>query len=228
MYESMGCMSIWELAHRWVDENPMVPDNSPIPLNVQPILRALSSAVARGQLLGLPVRIFELQESNPDDPTYEAVIDPQHYFPMSVETLDALISTEPNRKVLDGVFVQFVDVFYWVTKQRPIPDFPDFIVPEWAWSKTEKPPNNEQTTPAQTSRRPKEELISKALCQGAATALWHEHPDMPIAQVSKHGSLIKLLGKDYEETTRYRWVREVAPESVKNRPGRPSKTSTES
>lgn len=219
MYETMHYMSIWELAHRWVDADPMTTEGSPIPLAVQPMLRALSYAVASGRLPASRPAYVTWDEPGPYTPRIEALFDHEK-SELTQADLDVLFSSSPNRKVLDELFVGLYNVFNWAVEQSPKIDFPDFIVPEWAWTNKgegEKPKEQIEVK----NRRPHEEALDKAHCQGAAIALWNLHPDMPIAQVSEHQAYLMAGGKNYSDTTRYKWAREVAPESVKGRAGRP-------
>jgi hypothetical protein len=221
MYETMQYMSVWELAHRWVEADPMTPIGSPIPLAVQPVLRALSYAVATGKLPATDPIFLEVRERDSENPSHEAMFVSDYNAPLSVSTLDTLLSCTPDRKVLDGIFVDSGDVFYWVTRQNPIPSFPDFIVPQWAWTKENKSTQAEIEDSPSPVRRPAEEMIDRATCQGVAICLWSSEPDMQIARVSNHPVFLKAGGSKYSENTRYKWAREVAPDPVKNRPGRP-------
>ncbi|MGA7180899.1 MAG: hypothetical protein WBX11_15125 [Thiobacillaceae bacterium] len=229
MYETMGYMSIWELAHRWVDADPMTPIGSPVPLTAQPILRALSHAVATGKLLASKPFYVDLSGVENETGGTEAIFDRFHSIPKSDGDVDALLSCAPNRAILDGWFVDLSDAFYWAATQKPPLDVPGFLIPEWAKAKHKggEAAETEKAAEFPNSRRPMVEMLDKAMCQGAAIALWNIYPEMPIAQVCKHPAYLKAGAKNYVETTRRNWAHEVAPESVKNRRGRPSKKAEE-
>jgi hypothetical protein len=223
MLDNIGHMSIWELAHRWVDADPMVPAGTPIPLAVQPILRALSYAVATGSLYAARPDCFAIGYVDPNDPDPQcyAVFDRRWNEKLEVGQLASLLSSSPNRDVLDGIYVSLDDAFYWAVRRDEPLDFPGFIIPPEARPKGQTNVPRDDVQPVPGTRRPQGELLDKAGAQGAALALWSEHPEMPIAQVCEHPAFLQAGGRNYNEVTRSNWARNVAPDGVKNRPGRP-------
>lgn len=227
MFASMEYMSLWELAHRWEDADPMTPPGTPVPLQVQPILRCLSHAVAKGKLYACRPIYWEPDDTHPDDPNprVEAVFSSQHNELPTTADLDVLLSCAPDRKVLDGLFVALSDAFYWAVRQNPPLPIPDFIIPPSARSKERQEAKPQGPVATATPRRPMEELLDKAASQGAAKALWKIHPEMPITHVCEHPGFLEAGARNYSEVTRRNWAREVAPQSVKERVGRPKATS---
>lgn len=203
----------------------MTVDGAPIPLSVQPILRLLSYAVARGDLSAIP-----LVCSIPDDlprvvgGAFQGVgLQSGYNEGPSVEQAEILMRGIPDRKTLTGLFLVLDDVFYWaVMKCKPGLPIPDFIIPEHA-----RVQGKESADPVMESssqlRRPLEELLDKAMSQGAAIALWDMNGPIPISQVCEHPAFLKAGAKNYSEPTRRKWASEVAPEAVKRAPGRPKK-----
>lgn len=217
-------MSVWELSHRWVGADPMVPKDSPIPMAVQPILRALSYAIATGELCATRPLAMSVEDAHPDDPDPPWTVEfgsRSGSLPGSRE-LYALLSCTPNRDVLDNLFVSIYEAFYWAVRRGEPLEVPDFLIPLHA-RVAGKPEAETGAANAQapTNRRPVDELMDKAGAQGAALALWSEHPEMRIGQVCAHAVFLKAGGQNYGKVTRRRWAREVAPDAVKNRPGRP-------
>lgn len=65
--------------------------------------------------------------------------------------------------------------------------------------------------------------IDKLVCQAIAKTLWDIFPTMNITAMSEHPAILEHGGgKLYTGKNTLRdWVREVAPENVRNNPGRP-------
>lgn len=224
MYASMESMSIWELAHRWVGADPMTPDGSPIPITVQPVLRAVSRALASREIAGSHVVVCHIEEFDLGVAEYVADFGSYPDHPVSSEDILGILSCSPNRSLLDSIFVSLESVFHWVTRKPVALPTPDFLVPIWAWKpKSADKAAEEDSQPNKTEpskRRPMEELLDKAMCQGAAIALWDVHPNFRISNVCAHPAYLKAGASKYSEKTRRNWAIEVAPSHIKGRDGR--------
>lgn len=221
MYESMSYMSIWELAHRWENADPMTPAGASIPLSVQPTIRALSSAVASGHLA--PFRPVVYRHASATNDEIGTGVEFLNSTPLDELEAQILISGELNREILSSLYIHLESAFFWAAGHGF--EVPDFIVPKDAWDT-----NSDAATPFDLKefsrqRRPRGEIETKAMCQGVAITLWDMNPEMRIAHVSEHELFLKVGGSNYSENTRRAWAREVAPESIKSKPGRPSKIS---
>ena len=220
MLEILEYMSIWELAHRWEDADPMTPPNTPIPLNVQPILRALSYSVATGTLWATRPIFFGPADATDDDEFTEVVFESSHNTgPNSAEIL-TLLTGEFDRKLLSELFISTASAFYWAIKRDDPISVPDFIIPQFARVKTATGSSVAKPSKTKPNRRPEGELFDKATCQGAAKAIWRFLPDLPIAQVCEHPAFLEAGGRNYQAAARRRWAKEVAPPTLSREPGR--------
>lgn len=198
-------VSLWDLAHRWHDE-PVGPDEK-LPPAVRDTLTLLLTWVVNSQLALYEPLIGKGQDGSTS--LYMQPVD--QGLPASIETAFLTGRYSQNdlgyyRVALDDVFVRAISCSV---------DFPDFIV------------NEDFITFAQSaatthSSRPEHE--DRQRCQNIAQRLWGDRPSMRIAEVARHPEIQKEgNGGLYRLETVIGWVRVVAPEGIKGRPGRPPK-----
>lgn len=127
-----------------------------------------------------------------------------------------------HKDLLLGVYLDQTEVMRWCFNAgKELPDFwfePDEVQAQWEFL------NRGRLTAASTPKlRPDQE--DKAKCQGIARGLWKQHPDMTIADMARRREiLVEGNGKAYTgKNTLRNWLKEVAPEAVRKRRGRPKK-----
>lgn len=64
---------------------------------------------------------------------------------------------------------------------------------------------------------------AKLCAQQIAIQLWREFPDRTIAEMSRDEIILKYSGAANYQSGLVKWLREVAPQNVKGKPGRPRK-----
>jgi hypothetical protein len=106
------------------------------------------------------------------------------------------------------------DLYVWATGEDLDP--PRFCIPSWAFVV--------RYVSEVQPRKLRPELADKRLCQTIAKRRWAEDDQIRIAEmVRDHEIQIEGNGRQYSETTVRRWLLEVAPVTVRARPGRPVK-----
>ncbi len=202
-------MSLWEISHRWHDGIPLEDERS-VTREIRDTLIVLLGAVMNSRIalyeetVGWPVEV-----SPKRDPSV---------FVESVEELPAefeemFLTGIYDRKLLAYYRVSLSGVFWWAVNSGF--SFPDFLIPAEAFMK-EGPPT--------IQAKPRPEAEDKARCQEISQRKWKQNPLTRIAEMARDQEVRRQgNGGLYEEPTLLRWLREVAPEGVKGRPGRPRK-----
>ena len=84
--------------------------------------------------------------------------------------------------------------------------------------------NAEKPITQKTKLRP--DQIQRLICQAIARTLWDVDPEMTITAMTRHNAILEYGdAKHYSEKAVRKWVAEVAPETVKNKRGRPKKST---
>jgi hypothetical protein len=109
------------------------------------------------------------------------------------------------KSALDNLFIKRSDLLKWC--KEDFTNLPEF------WLESADPDSalriNQRT---------------KIACQVIAEQIWKEDPETTIADMVKHSVIQRYGGrKPYKDDTVRDWLTEVAPESIKNRRGRPKK-----
>lgn len=221
-------LSIWEVAHRWRDVNPDKTDPTDIPLAVQDTIRYICHGILDGGLAIVHLIVMS-SDGNTDGSHFRSEIRPYHVDEIPPE-LENCLYRKYNKDVLNAYFIEAENLFdFCLNSQRKgfftNLDFPSF------WSdqvdalsivhneSDAKEP--EQTQVKAQSLRPSQ--IDKLVCQAIAKTLWDIYPTMNITAMSEHSAILEHGGgKIYiGKNTLRDWVKDVAPENVRNKPGRP-------
>lgn len=218
-------LSIWEVAHRWHKVDPNKTDPQNLPFEVQDALRFLARAVLSGKV---PL----LDEVFTTDPKEGRYVKREH-FVFEIEQIPSEFEACVNERkydktILDAYLISRIDLFRMtVFEGYPFPDFwfDDSILIALGGhvsEKTDPEPKAQNLANARTS------VIDKSICQAVAKTLWDIYPNMNITRMTKHPSILKYGGgSNYlGKNTLRDWLREVAPEHLKNKPGRPKSTKS--
>jgi hypothetical protein len=117
--------------------------------------------------------------------------------------------------VLSKYRVDLESVFNWALDYCP-ESIPWFCVPEYARGKPEAKGNSDA--------KPRPEAEDKRRCQDIARLKWSEDDQIRIAEMARSREVqLEGNGALYGLVTVMGWLREVAPDAVRNRRGRPVK-----
>lgn len=222
-------LSIWEIAHRWRNENPDKTDPTNLPLNVQDTVRYICRGALEGELALYEMVVMKPTERNNDNIVRSEV---RPYFVSCIPSeLENVLYRKYDKEALNAYFVESENLFDYCLESQVVRsttgnssvDYPS------CWSNLtgyetltshDEPDNVELSHVSPLSLRPSQ--IDKLVCQSIARTLWDEHPQMTIASMAEHKAIQEYGGgKLYTGKNTLRdWLREVAPEANK-KPGRP-------
>lgn len=220
-------LSIWEIAHRWRDVNPDKTDPIDLPLNIQDTIRYISRAVLAGDLALFHQVVMASNENN-NGSGFRSDIRQFYVNELPAELEDCLYR-KYDKDTLNTYFIDGGDLFRYClgdqcSETNSYVDFPA------CWSHlidgshpNEQEPDNTETPTTITALPLRPTQIDKLVCQAIAKTLWDIYPNMNITAMSKHPAILEHGGgKLYKGKNTLRdWVRDVAPENVRNKPGRP-------
>lgn len=204
-------LSIWDLAHHWNDV-PVPIEPMPLPPAVRNMVTTLLHAVVDSRLGLYEPIVLRIVEGGPVGQT-SAYMHEVDSLPPEIE--DMFVSGVYDAMVLCKYRVDLENVFSWAIDYCP-DDIPWFCVPEYARGKA----GARNTSEAKV--RP--EVEDKRRCQEIARLKWSEDDQIRIAEMARSRE-IQLQGNGalYGVLTVIGWLREVAPDAVRNRRGRPVK-----
>jgi hypothetical protein len=204
---SAAYISIWDAAHDW-HNTPVAIENVPLPPPVRDTLTALLHAVVNSELAVYEAMAWEETKGGRVGGRIEM---------MDTETapegiVQMYVSGSYDRALLTYYRLSMDGLFSWVVRSGG--DLPRFVpIPHWA---------SRKAVPVATSMRPEAE--DRRACQEIAKRKWAVDDQIRIAAMARDQDiLLGGNGKHYTEPTLLRWLREVAPPTVKGRPGRPAK-----
>lgn len=213
-------LSVWEVAHRWCNIDPNKTDPENISIEIQDKIRFLCRAVLNGKLY----LVEEIFVSSRNDSRYvrnEGFIYHIEEIPSAYE--DSVAERKYNKKILDSYLVSQVELFNFTSHENhPFPDFwwDDSIIIALGGHISEPSASSKEQKifTARTS------VIDKSICQAVAKTLWSIDPNINITKMTQHPSVLNYGGgKNYlGKNTLRDWLRDVAPEHIKNKRGRPA------
>ncbi|MCG7928397.1 MAG: hypothetical protein JAY67_23015 [Candidatus Thiodiazotropha taylori] len=230
-------LSLWEIAHRWHDLNPL--SEGPVPVLVQDTLRQLTQALyqhkltlanERGREFGnlmttVDYDAFALDSQDSDDneeitefdretARYEAF---KAHQQQRIRQHDELVEEFPacfhgqvyDKSLLSDRYITHHSLHEYCEKEGM--QFPAF------W-KTELESINDNIKRPNTANP-----IGKQIVQAVARTLWDTDPDFTIAQlIAHHAILVYANGRLYKgRHTLRNWISEVDPRPEKEKRGRP-------
>lgn len=216
-------LSIWEIAHRWKNTDPNKTDPQSLPFTIQDMLRHLCQLILSGKI-GTYDQLFIYSENENTTPKSTVFSSPIH---AAIEA--AASSRKYNIDVLDNTLINRFELFHSSIMDNL--DFPDFwhddeLVDFFGGVPTDQPlsalTKSEKINLSRTSH------FDKSVCHAVAKTLWDIDPTINIAQMTRHPSIQKHAGgKNYKgKHTLRNWLKEVAPEHLKNKNGRPKSNAS--
>ena len=209
-------LSLWELAHRWHDAIPSAVDDSSVTREIRDTLLALIEAVLHEQLTVYHLGVgWVVEGEKKHSPSFDRFDPPREIV---VEDFEEMFrSGTLDRRILTGYSVSLETIFDWCCWAGF--DAPEFYVPEWVHISPKV-----DVVPAAKARP---EAEDKARCQEIATKKWIENPQIRIAQMAQEREIqIEGNGALYKLPTLLAWLRDIAPDTVKGKPGRPPRENT--
>lgn len=234
-------LSVWDISFRWAGYDPRK-FYFRIPLEVENNFRNLMDAILSAEIDCISISL-EKREYESDEKMFSI-----YYW---IDDIHSCIAAQDfNKKLLKWAHVERYAFMEWC-ERRSIP-LPQFWFPE-GWNLTyQLPPdelhpgywymrkdwtreqldeynnlveaNRNKEGLGRSALRPNQE--AKAACQQIARAIWKKEPDRTIASVVKDELIQEYCdAQRYAPVTVREWVREVAPQDVSDRRGRPRKNA---
>lgn len=240
-------LSIWELALRWCGFDPDSALPRELPLACRDLIRDLCLA-GLGHIN--PLNVSGEEYLNSYIPFSTFVVESK-----VLKTLQAAANQRIfDPKFLDSVYFGKDQVAKWcIMKRRAFPHFwfrtddTEYFLEQWEEQRGKYPYEWSPGYPAKqiqavdspsaglsggnpspsVGRKPTASQRDKLAVQAAAKLLWHQFPDMTIADLIKRREIDKdCNGAQYQLKTVRGWVSEVDPRNPLKKSGRPKKKQT--
>ena len=203
-------MTLWEIAHRWHNVIPSDLDNSSVTPDVRDTLLALIEEILMGHItLGECTMAREIKNGI----EYPACLEWMPVQQLPAELVEMYSSGVLRREALHSYGLSLKTVFDWCNWREY--EVPEFSVPAWVYA--ESPGGKTLRT-----SKPRPEAEDRSKCQEIAARKWAENPSIRIAEMARDEDIRREgNGALYRESTLLSWLREIAPATVKGKPGRP-------
>jgi hypothetical protein len=239
-------LSIWDIAFRWAGLDP---DKFwfQLPLPVRDNFRVLMQAILEGEILCETLTLAKLPSDSKADPNYyiRTHIDDVYNCIWGKKYNRKLFKW--------AVIERYSLKEWCEIRAIPLPEFwfppgwkDDFEMPEGSTMalrarhqepgengyfsiRYERPfvdddASNSKDLEEVPTRKVRDNQRIKLCCQQMAAVIWKEQPDCSIASMVKDERIQKYGGAaHYEDDTVYRWLKPIAPQSARRKPGRPPK-----
>lgn len=216
-------LTLWEIAFRW---NGLDPDNLKyrfyLPLKVKDSFRLIAEAILEAQLESS----LSMDKWNPNHDS-DQDLGPEFYIRYHLNDIHKCIANKHfNQKFLKFVWVDRYAFMLWC-KSLNIP-LPEFWFPSgWNYNPNDLDllnEDNDEEGDDPKGNKLKTNQRTTIACQEIAKRLWRDHPEMTIASMVRHDVIQNLGGAaNYEDATVRCWLKSIAPDHVRNKPGRPRK-----
>jgi hypothetical protein len=199
-------LSIWDAAHHWHNLPAPNAGDALMAPGARDTATALLHAVLDGSLVVYEPIVLEVGEE--DWPGSRIYMHAEETTPAAIA--EAYVSGVYDRKLLAYYRLSSESLFLWLARAGI--EIPAFIpIPEWASTKS-----------VQLVQRP--DVADRQTCQAIAIRIWADKPQLRIAEMARTPEIqVEGNGRLYQEATLIRWLREVAPQGVRGRAGRPLK-----
>lgn len=223
-------LSIWEISHRWRDVNPDKSDPADLPLNVQDTMRFICRGVLDGKIALFDMVVMKPAQDN-NGSASRSEVRPFYVHEHPTELEDCLYR-KYDKSALNAYFIEAGSLFdYCLDSQSKESkslavnlDYPSCWSDFLEGNHLENELDDSEPSQIQIQAQPiRPSQIDKQICQAIAKTLWDIYPKMTITAMTKHNAILNHGGgKLYTGKNTLRdWVREVAPDNVRNKPGRP-------
>ena len=234
-------MSVWDIGFRWAGYDPRK-FYFRIPIEVENNFRTLMDAIHSGDIECMSISLEKREYAK--DEVKESI-----YYWMD-DIFKCIWGQKINRQLMRWATFERHEFMAWCEAMniQPLPEFwfpqgwnyqyelPEHgMPPGYRYMLKDMDPETrkdflqamkEQNQKAPIGNEPKTRINQelRIVCQQIAKVIWTKEPDRTIASVV-NDPLIQEYGgaRSYNDETVRDWVRAVAPEHVKNRPGRPRK-----
>lgn len=207
-------LSIWEIAHRWEKVDLAQSDAISITSKLGERLRQLVWAAIHA------LNCYDVHgEQMPLEKLWFGLPKTSLAKQLDVAFHDPAAHAEILKKV-------FLSQFELKKTFIGVEELPAFWFEEWEIEEGRQYLRPAKTTSSKTVPQMRPDQQDRRTCQEIAQKLWTEFPDMTIADMTKHPQiLVEGNGKAYKgKNTLRNWLKEVAPDSVRKRRGRPKKS----
>lgn len=234
-------LSVWEIAHRWHDEDPNLTDPRRLPLPVQDKLRMLTHALDYHEMRCCNAHGIENHNASDlvafddfmwhekqdgtepsDDEKFEQYIQyrdiyTRHHNKATEGFENCYANRIYDKAKLDGVYVTDYALITWCEKHR--------VASPQFWFKDYDPRGRKSE---QDATQLKANQIDKQLCQAVAKTLWLIEPKLTIADIVSHRAIRQFAnGAQYVEKTLRKWISDVDTRQPEEKRGRPPKHDSE-
>lgn len=245
MFKIIDVLSLWEIAHRWHDEDPNLTNPQSLPLAVQDSLRLLTKAAHLHQLHlssqqgvvywnanDIPAYKDFLCDST--DPDYECDEDEKYRrytryedthlkrHRVAVEGFEhCYLNRRYDKARLDNVFMTTETLAeYCFNNGIELPVF-WYSEKNLAYFKELYGADSEIKKPTKLTTNQQD----RELCRAIAQTLWSIYPEMTIVEITNHPAIQQYgNGRLYPgRDTLRNWVKDLNPKPVNQRRGRPKK-----
>jgi hypothetical protein len=206
-------LSLWELAHLWHNTVPSSVDDSSVTREVRDTLLTLIENVLSSQMVVYDVVVgWAVDGEKKHSPMLYEI--PLEEIPQEFEQM--FHTGILDRNTLQAYRLSRESVFDWCMRDGYDP--PYFCIPAWAMTEPKAEAVGAKVRP---------EAEDKTKCQEIAAKKWAENPRIRIAEMARDRAIrVEGSGGLYKEPTLLGWLREVAPDTVKGKPGRPRRENT--
>lgn len=210
-------LSVWEVAHRWVELHPDQTNPEDLPEILTDKVREILS------VLGSYLNLYD----ETGDPEYDRSI-PFTNIAVDNEALQRanriMLKRQYPKDDLDSLYITRYEVKKWCVHTF------DYLPPFW-FTDNEIDEHNQflgqyTNVPIPASKSLSKDQATKIKCQNLAKKLWAEDATINISNMANHLQIIGICmvkKNGYNDDTRRRWVREVSPSHLKGKSGRPKK-----
>lgn len=244
MLNQFDHLSLWEIAHRWHDEDPSQTNPKALPLAVQDTIRVLTNALCMDDLHVLSPRgvqswnwndIPSREDFIPPDPTMkrdsvefdEAYGDFQEWrLKPHHDAIDGLEACHDRREFdrarLEDIHLSAPELLEYCLERGINPPRFWFSESDILAAQNAREPISDsegQTTKGRHSNT----HLDRELCRAIASTLWLLNPTLTIADIVKHDAIQRFgNGRQYTgKNTIRNWIKDLDPRPEEKRVGRP-------
>ena len=204
---SKDYLTIWQLAHNWVDTDPEKSDPHLLSDELKHSIHRLMFA-AMNQAITSRTKRFRLFM---DDSFFTTVFDFHHFVKFS----KCLRKNEFNKTYLNSIYLMRSDVLRWCQREFLTPP------PIWQVSNLDAPQLDKQIDDLDDDKNNWYDNLSdrrkqRIVCLEIAKRLWEDNPELSYKEVHSHRVMTRYgYGKSFTFETFKKWARPYASEDAK-------------
>jgi len=239
-------LSVWDISYRWAGLDP---DRLYFrhPLAVRDNFRLLMQAILEGEILCETLTLAKLPSDSKADPSYyiRTYIDDVYAciggYKYNRKLLKwSVIDRYSFREWCEIRAISLPEFWFppgWkddfempeggtmaLRARHQEPDDNSYFNIQYERPYIDEEANNSKALEELPTRKVRDNQRIKLCCQQIASVIWKEEPDRTIVSMVKDERIQKYGGAaHYEEDTVQRWLKPIAPQSARRKPGRPPK-----